>query len=81
MRPFIFKENRMKEKIQEKLTSHIEKILAKEEIGNDEYYILLGVLQRIEREEKAKVEFEKSEKTNKKYKEQMQALFEMLNEE
>lgn len=42
----------MKENIKKKLDDHIRKILAKEEITNEDYYLLLMLYQKIENEEK-----------------------------
>lgn len=42
----------MKEEIRAKLEDHIKKILAKDEITNEDYYLLLMVYQKIESEEK-----------------------------
>lgn len=42
----------MKETIKQKMDEHIQKILAKEEISNEDYYLLNMLLQKIEGEEK-----------------------------
>lgn len=42
----------MKEEIKKKLDDHIQKILEKEEITNEDYYLLLMLYQKIEGEEK-----------------------------
>jgi hypothetical protein len=50
----------MKERIEEKINQHIEGILAKEGITYEDYCILSCFLQKIEIEEKAKLEEEKA---------------------
>lgn len=42
----------MKEIIKKKMDEHIQKILAKEEISNEDYYLLNMLYQKIEGEEK-----------------------------
>lgn len=42
----------MKEAIKKKMDEHIQKILAKEEISNEDYYLLNMLYQKIEGEEK-----------------------------
>lgn len=42
----------MKEIIKQKMDEHIQKILAKEEISNEDYYLLNMLYQKIEGEEK-----------------------------
>lgn len=42
----------MKEIIKKKMDEHIDKILAKEEISNEDYYLLNMLYQKIEGEEK-----------------------------
>ena len=42
----------MKETIKQKMDEHIQKILAKGEISNEDYYLLNMLLQKIEGEEK-----------------------------
>jgi hypothetical protein len=70
----------MKERIQDKLNQHVEEILAKNAISNEECLVLFNVLQKIEKEEKEKIEAEKAEEANRKYREHMQALYGVLND-
>lgn len=71
----------MKEKIQEKLNAHVEKILSKDEISNEEYLVLFNALKKIETKEKEKIEAEKAEEASRKYREHMQALIDSYDKE
>lgn len=69
----------MKETIKKKMDEHIQKILAKEEISNEDYYLLNMLYQKIEGEEKlaemeAKNEADKAAWEEKK-KELMDCMF------
>ena len=50
----------MKEIIKKKMDEHVEKILAKEEISNEEYFLLCSVLQKIEGEEAFEGKFDEN---------------------
>lgn len=64
----------MKDLIKNKLNEHIDKILAKEELTNEDAACLLSVLHKIEDEEqRLRFEAESKERTKKMF-EQMQEL-------
>lgn len=64
----------MREKIEDKINKHIEQILSKEEITNEDALYLLNVLSKIENDEqRLKFEAESKERTRKMF-EQMQEM-------
>lgn len=68
----------MKEIIKKKMEEHVHKILAKEEISNEDYCLLCGVYQKIEAEEKAAEMAAQMEADKEKNKEKQKEMFETL---
>ena len=68
----------MKEIIKKKMDEHIDKILAKEEISNEDYYLLSMVYQKIEGEEKLAEMEAKNEKDREESKKKQKEMYESL---
>lgn len=68
----------MKEIIKKKMDEHIEKILAKEEISNEDYYLLNMLYQKIEGEEKLAEMEAKNEKDREESKKKQKEMYESL---
>lgn len=68
----------MKETIKKKMDEHIDKILAKEEISNEDYYLLSMVYQKIEGEEKLAEMEAKNEEEREKSKQKQKEIYESL---
>ncbi len=68
----------MKEIIKKKMDEHIEKILEKEEISNEDYYLLSMVYQKIEGEEKLAEMEAKNEEEREKSKQKQKEMYESL---
>lgn len=68
----------MKDKIKAKLDSHIDSILAKDTITNEDYYLLNILYQKIEADEKIAETQAKMEEEKAKSREKMQALVDGL---
>lgn len=68
----------MKEIIRKKMDAHIDKILAKDEITNEDYYLLSMVYQKIEGEEMLAVMEAKNEEEREKDKQRQKEMYENL---
>lgn len=68
----------MKEIIKKKMDEHIEKILAKDEISNEDYYLLNMLYQKIEGEEKLAEMEAKNEKDREESKKKQKEMYESL---
>ena len=68
----------MKEIIKKKMDAHIDKILAKDEITNEDYYLLSMVYQKIEGEEMLAVMEAKNEKERKKSNQMLRETYENI---
>lgn len=68
----------MKEIIKKKMDEHVEKILAKEEISNEEYFLLCSVLQKVEGEEKLAEIKARNEEEREKSKQKQKEVYESL---
>lgn len=68
----------MKEIIKKKMNEHIDKILAKEEISNEDYYLLNMLYQKIEGEEKLAEMEAKNEKDREESKKKQKEMYESL---
>lgn len=68
----------MKEIIKKKMDEHIDKILAKEEISNEDYYLLNMLYQKIEGEEKLAEMEAKNEKDREESKKKQKEMYESL---
>lgn len=68
----------MKEIIKKKMDEHIDKILAKEEISNEDYYLLNMLYQSIEAKEKAEEIAEQMEADKEKNKQKQKEIYESI---
>lgn len=68
----------MKEIIKKKMDEHIKKILAKDEISNEDYYLLNMLYQKIEGEEKLAEMEAKNEKDREESKKKQKEMYESL---
>ena len=71
----------MKEIIKKKMDEHIEKIIEKEEISNEDYYLLNLVYQKIEGEEKLAEMEARNKEEREKNKQKYQELREILSKD
>lgn len=68
----------MKEIIKKKMDEHIDKIIAKDEISNEDYYLLNMLYQKIEGEEKLAEMEAKNEEEREKSKQKQKEMYESL---
>ncbi|MBD5543724.1 MAG: hypothetical protein HDR01_05655 [Lachnospiraceae bacterium] len=68
----------MKETIKKKMDAHIEKILAKEEISNEDYYLLNMLYQKIEGEERLAEMEAKNERDREEGRKKQKELYESI---
>lgn len=68
----------MKEIIKKKMDEHIDRILAKEEISNEDYYLLNMLMQKIEAEERIAAMEAQNEADKEKMAEHKKELYETI---